>query len=176
MENKRTPSTLRQPAESGMSLLETMISLTILLVALIGIMGLASLSMTTTENQGHLMARCTEYAQDKLEQLNSLAYGDSVTDTTVFPAVNSGGTGLTIGGSADPTAPTTGYVDYLDVNGNLSTSTGSWYYVRTWKVEAPAGTTNMKQITVATMVRPGATQARGPAIQSTVIALKTSPF
>ena len=159
-----------------MSLLETMIALTILLIALIGIMGLASLSMTSTENQGHLMARCTEYAQDKLEQLNALAYGDSVTDTTVFPAVNSGGTGLTIGGSADPTSPATGYVDYLDVNGNLSSSTAQWYYVRTWKIEAPAGTTNMKQITVAAMVRPGAAQARGPSIQSTVIALKTSPF
>jgi hypothetical protein len=176
MKNEQNHSTFRPTPESGMSLLETMISLAILLVALIGIMGLASLSMTTTENQGHLMARCTEYAQDKLEQLNSLAYGDSVTDTTVFPAVNSGGTGLTIGGSSDPTSPSTGYVDYLDVNGNLTTSSTTWYYIRVWKVEAPTGTTNLKQITVTTKVRPGATTARGPAIQSTVIALKTSPF
>ena len=159
-----------------MSLLETMISLAILLVALIGIMGLASLSMTTTENEGHLMARRTEYAQDKLEQLNSLAFGDAQTDTTVFPAVSSGGTGLAIGGSSDPTSTVTGYVDYLDVNGNLTTSTTQWYYIRTWKIETPPGTTNLKQITVTAMVRPGAANARGPAIQSTVIALKTSPF
>src|SRR4051812_13776790 len=97
----------RRTSQSGLGMLEMMISLTILLVALIGIMSLVSLAMTTTEDQGHLMARCTEYAQDKLEQLNSLAYGDSQTDTTVFPALNSGGTGLAIGGSADPSSPTT---------------------------------------------------------------------
>ena len=112
-------------SQSGMGLLETMIALAILLVAMIGIMGMVSLSITTTENQGHLMARCTEYAQDKLEQLNSLSYADTQTDTTVFPAVSSGGTGLTIGGSSNPTAPSTNYVDYLDANGNLTT-TSQW--------------------------------------------------
>ncbi len=162
-------------SQSGLGMLEMMIALTILLVALLGIMSLVSLAMTTTEDQGHLMARCTEYAQDKLEQLNSLAYGDSQTDTTVFPALNSGGTGLTIGGSSDPSSPTTSYVDYLDINGNLTGSTTTWYYVRVWKVEAPAGTTNLKQISVTAKVGPRATSA-GPALQSTVVALKTSPF
>ena len=33
--------------------------------------------MMTTENQGHLAARTTEYAQDKMEQLLVLAYGDT---------------------------------------------------------------------------------------------------
>ena len=38
-----------------------------------------------------IRARTAEYAQDKLEQLISLAYNNTVTDTTVFPAVNSNG-------------------------------------------------------------------------------------
>lgn len=162
--------------DSGMTLLETMISLSILMIAIIGIMSMASLSMTTTEDQGHLTARCTEYAQDKLEQLNSLAYGDAQTDTTVFPAVSSGGTGLAIGGSSDPTSPTTGYVDYLDINGNLTTSTNQWFYIRVWQIAAPAGTSNLKQLTITAEVRPGGLTAGGPALKSTVVSWKTSPF
>jgi len=161
-------------SQSGISLLEVMIALSILLVVFLGMMGMIPVAMTTTENQGHLMARCTEYAQDKMEQLISLAYGDSVSDTTVFPAGSSGGTGLSIGGSSDPNSPTTGYVDYLDINGNLTTSTSNWYYIRVWKVEAPAGTTNLKQMTVTAKAASGA--GNGPALQSTVVSLKTSPF
>jgi hypothetical protein len=175
MKKQLAHKTFKAESQAGITVLETMIALTILLVALVGIMGLVSLSMTTTEDQGHLMARCTEYAQDKMEQLNSLSYGDSITDTTVFPAASSGGTGLTIGGSSDPTNPTASYVDYLNVNGDLTTSQSQWYYIRVWKVEAPAGTTNLKQITVTAMVSPRA-GAKGQALQSTVVSLKSSPF
>ena len=153
-----------------------MIALAILLVASIGILVLATMAMTTTEDQGHLLARTTEYAQDKLEQLNSLAYGDSVTDTTVFPAVNSGGTGLTVGGSSDPTSPVTGYVDYLDASGNLTTSSTQWYYIRVWQIDAPSGTSNLKRITVTAKVAHGVGNPGGAIPQSTVASLKTSPF
>ena len=59
-----------------------------------------------------------------MEQLIGLSFGDANTDTTLFPAViNTSGTGLCGQGpfpcgSSDPAAPVTGYVDYLDVNGN----------------------------------------------------------
>src|SRR5229473_1781073 len=152
MEKKSPRTSFNRQSQSGMSLLETMIAVAVLLIVTAGIMSMALVATSTTENQGHLAARATEYAQDKMEQLISLAYGDgdatSGSDTTVFPATNSGGTGLAIGGSSDPNAPAAGYVDYLDKSGNpLSIAGGAapatWYYIRVWQISAPAGTTNL---------------------------------
>src|SRR5437016_7186614 len=85
----------RKKSQAGISLIETMIALGLLLIAAAGIMTMATVAMTTTENQGHLAARTAEYAQDKMEQLLALQYPDGKTDTTVFPSVVTGaGTGL----------------------------------------------------------------------------------
>ena len=96
-----------------------------ILVAVIGLLSMSALATMYTENHGHLEARTTEYAQDKMEQLCALSYGDAVTDTRSFPALNSGGSGLAVGGSSDPSAPVALYVDYLDQNGNLCGTTGA---------------------------------------------------
>lgn len=173
----------RRTTQSGMSLLETIIALTILVLVAVGIMSMVAIALETTENQGHLQSRVAEYAQDKMEQLISLAYGDSTTDTTTFPATSTGGSGLTVGGSSDPSAPVTtpgtGYVDYLDASGNLTTSTGSWYYIRVWQIDQPAGTTLLKRITVTAQVR-GSVGGSGTGVgalpKATVVSLKTSPF
>src|SRR5713226_1237565 len=104
MEKKSPRRSFNRQSQSGMSLLETMIAVAVLLIVTAGIMSMAMVATSTTENQGHLAARATEYAQDKMEQLISLAYGDgdppapSGSDTTVFPSTNTGGTGLAIGG------------------------------------------------------------------------------
>jgi prepilin-type N-terminal cleavage/methylation domain-containing protein len=167
-----------QSSQAGMSLLEVTIALAILLIASVGIITMASVAMSTTENQGHLAARTVEYAQDKMEQLLSLAYLDSLTDTTVFPSTASGGTGLAIGGSSDPnspvTTPGTGYVDYLDISGQPTTSTGNWYYIRVWQISSPS--TNMKQITVTAKVRRQVGAPAGALPQSTLTSLKSNPF
>src|SRR4051812_35144801 len=93
-------SRIRKP-QSGMTLVETMIALAILLVVAAGVMVLAAVAVSTTETQGHLAARTAEYAQDKMEQLMALKFCDGGTDglsgtnTTVFPAVTvPAGTGL----------------------------------------------------------------------------------
>src|ERR1043166_4676119 len=97
--------------EAGISLIETMIALAILMIVSLGILSMAMISMTTTENQGHLAARTTEYAQDKMEQLLGLQFTDGQggaglgTDTTSIDTVNNtytlgtGGNGLLAGGS-----------------------------------------------------------------------------
>jgi hypothetical protein len=163
-------------ADEGSMLIETTIAAGILLVAVAGVMSIGAVAMTTTENQGHLAARTTEYAQDKMEQLLALTYGDTFSDTRLFPAADSGGTGLAIGGSSNTAAPADGYVDYLDVNGNLLASGGgapaNWYYIRVWQVTSPSA--NLKQITVTATVRWGFARALAPT--STVAALKTYPF
>jgi hypothetical protein len=160
------------------------------------VMAVAIIAVETTENQGHLQSRAAEYAQDKMEQLISLGYGDgdppatSGTDTTVFPSCSpqtspscTTGTGLAVGGSSDPTAavstPGNGYVDYLDSAGNPTTSAGSWYYIRVWQIDQPAGTTNLKRITVTAQVRTtvgGVRSGAGALPTATVVSLKTSPF
>ena len=171
--------------EQGTSLIEVMVASALLMTLMAGLMGMASLAISTTENQGHLAARTTEYAQDKMEQLLALSYGDTSSDTRSFPAVATGGTGLTVGGSYNVDAPTALYVDYLDDNGNLCGTTGAacaapsgttapnkWFYKRAWKIEQES--TNLKRITVA------AATARGfggtTRATSYLTVLKTNPF
>jgi prepilin-type N-terminal cleavage/methylation domain-containing protein len=164
--------------DKGFSLLETMVALSIVLVVAAGVLPLGALAFSTSENQGHLSSRAAEYAQDKLEQLLALSYGDSTSDTRVFPAADNGGTGLTIGGSSNPAAFVPKYVDYLDLDGTLLPSpTGAppagWYYQRVWQITSPRP--NLKQVTVtATVQRAQGAWALRP--RSTVTALKTSPF
>ena len=106
-----------------MTLIETMIALAILFIITVGLMAKAVTAVMTTENQGHLAARTAEYAQDKMEQLLSLAYTDGdlkpppdASDTAsaaCFQKIcDTGGTGLAAGGSLDFLDPADGYVDY----------------------------------------------------------------
>ncbi len=168
--------------EGGFTLIETMVALGLLLVVATGVLPLGMIAMNATENQGHLLARTVEYAQDKLEQLMVLSFGDSTTDTRVFPATDAGGSGLTIGGSADPDAPVALYVDYLDAAGTLVPSVGAaapegWSYKRAWSVTLPQpANLNLKQITVTVVVRSAAAAGSGGPPRATVAVLKTAPF
>ena len=176
--------------DEGFSLLETVFALGILAIVAMGILPLGLLAVSTTENQGHLMARTTEYAQDKLEQLMALSFGDSTSDTRVFPATTAGGTGLAPGGSANTAAPAANYADYLDINGNVLAAGGgapaNWYYTRVWQIEEvdPGNTTCplvapakcLKRITVSATVRVTGNGVVGLVPRSTVSALKTYPF
>jgi len=173
-------------SQAGMSLIELMIALAILLVVSVGILSMAMISITTTENQGHLAARTAEYAQDKMEQLLSLAFSDcngttTCTDTTTIDTttnsytLGAGGTGLSAGGSV--TTATNGYVDYLDANGNPlgggATAPSNWSYQRMWLITDVS--TTLKQITVKVSSRTG---VGGPNVSpnSTVTSLKSNPF
>jgi len=161
-------------SQTGMSLVETMIALGLLLVVAAGVLSLGGIALATTENQGHLAARTAEYAQDKMEQLLALRYLDNSTDTTVFPAVVGPGLGLTPGGSLNPNAPVAGYADYLDTFGNVVGAGANWEYIRVWLV-AENATQTLKTVSVLSRVRAGVGQ---PQLlpQSTVVALKSSPF
>ena len=185
---KRTP-------QAGSILIETMIAIVVMIICAAGVMALAAIALTTSENQGHLIARTAEYSQDKMEQLMALAYCDATTDTTQFPSQPSGGSGLAgcpvplaspatgtgTGGGSDASHPVAGYVDYLDSAGKLVTGVGGaapakWFYIRVWQISAgPGGVTQMKKITVTTRVADGVGSG-GTAPQSIVAALKTYPF
>lgn len=169
--------TIRRAAapDEGSTLIETIGALSLLLIAAAGLLSMDSIATKVTENYGHLSSRTTEYGQDKMEQLLVLSWGDEVTNTAVFPATPSGGTGLKIGGSSDPATPATGYVDYLDQNGQWLSGTGepaNWYYKRVWQVTSPSA--NLKQVTVTVSVK--SAFAGGQPAQSTLTALKSFPF
>jgi hypothetical protein len=163
-------------SERGTTLVETAIATAILLVVITGLLTMAALATVYTENHGHLEARTTEYAQDKMEQLQALAYTDAVTNTVVFPAAPSGGTGLAVGGGTNTAAPVNGYVDWLAYDGTLigggTTAPVSWFYQRVWQVTSYSS--GMKQMTVVATVRSSVGRALIP--KSTVAALKASQF
>ncbi len=164
--------------EDGFGLIETLVASLMLVVMLAGLLSVGSYALATTENRGHLSTRTTEYAQDKMEQLLSLAYGDEQSDTTQFPSANTGGTGLAIGGSADPAAPVVGYADYLNQSGTLLCPCASanppdgWFYRRVWAVTSVSATLKEVAVTVETASAFG----KGLLPRSTVVALKSSPF
>jgi hypothetical protein len=182
----------RLQGEQGTTIIEVVIATAILATLMAGLMSLAAMAISTTENQGHLGARTTEYAQDKMEQLLALTYGDTTSDTRTFPAANGGGSGLAPGGSSSPATPVALYVDYLDDNGNLCGTAGAacaapsgttppngWFYQRVWQVddntthptELPA---NLKRITVASTIKRGFGGAMKA--QSTLTVLKARGF
>jgi prepilin-type N-terminal cleavage/methylation domain-containing protein len=179
-------------SDRGFSLVETIVGMSVLLVVTVGVLPLSILTLRISENQGHLAARCSEYAQDKLEQLMVLSFGDTITDTRTFPANAVGGSGLSPGGSIDPDAPVATYVDYLNIDGVLLESPDGappdgWFYQRLWRVQevGPADVGNcplpvsatqicLKRVTVTATVQQGAAGASRPSV--TVAALKTYPF
>jgi hypothetical protein len=181
----------RLRGEQGTTIVEVVIASAILVTLMAGLMSLAGLAISTTENQGHLGARTTEYAQDKMEQLLALTYGDTTSDTRTFPAANSGGSGLAPGGSAVSSTPVALYVDYLDESGNLCGTTGAacaapsgttpptgWFYQRLWRIDSSTTDVslpvNLKRITVTATIARGFGGAMKAS--STLTVLKSNPF
>jgi Flp pilus assembly protein TadG len=174
--------------EQGTTLIETAIASGILLVTLAGLMSMGTIATMHTENQGHLAPRTAEYAQDKMEQLLALSYGDAVSDTVTFPAAGSGGSGLAVGGGTATATPVNLYVDWLAQDGSLllggATPPATWFYERVWQVTCVSATCTpdpatgadrgIKRIDVTVTVRTGVGNFM-PAV-STVTALKAAGF
>ncbi len=180
--------------ERGLTLIETMVGVAMLLIVAAGILPLFALGFQATEQQGDISTRTTEYAQDKMEQLLSLSnvnvasdgFNDGTTDTTVYPANPNGctGTGSNICGlggtmapnstvgSIPPSAPVAKFVDYVDAEGNLLTSSTGAAYVRQWSITTDS-TDTLKTITV---VATSLTTSRGAGIapSTTLVSIKSA--
>lgn len=172
-----TTTTSRSLAdERGLSILETVFATSLILVVALGVLPLGVLAVNTTENQGHLMARTAEYAQDKMEQLLALAFDNATADTGQVITQSSGGSGLTPGGGIDVDHPVNLYVDYLDVDGKVVTgaeAARNWYYKRVWQVTSVS--TTLKRVTVVATTR-NSLGGIGRIPRATMTSLKTFPF
>jgi hypothetical protein len=166
-------------SERGVSLIETLMAGAILLTVVIGVLPAFILGTQTTEQQGDIATRTTEYAQDKMESLIKLDFSDAATDTTVFPPNVAGGSGLggsmlanSSVGAVSPAAAIASYVDYLDSNGNLLTSSTGAYYTRQWSISTDS-TATLKTITVIvnSVQAPG---VKGLAPSASLVCIKSS--
>lgn len=137
----------RQPTDSGFSLLEILMAMSVLMIVSAGLAAL-----TTTATRATMAARTETtavlVAVSRLEQLRALAWGygsayapapreDDDTDLS-GPEPSSGGVGLRVAPASALDADMPGYVDYLDGSGRWIGTDGSAAqtarFVRRWSV------------------------------------------
>jgi len=168
---KRRPIKRGKKSQQGFTLIETLVAMGILVTVVVGILGLFCVALTQNSVQGDHGTRTTEYAQDKMEQLMALGLSDTTSDVTQYPTClaqlqTCSGSGLTAGGSITPASPSTGYVDYIDVNGTPGTSASNAVYIREWLI-VNDGNSPTQIKTVSVMVKKITEQ--GPMIPTTTL-------
>jgi len=145
--------------EHGLTLIETMIAMLILMVALVSLAQVFGVAMVLNKNHGRDASKTTTFAHDKMEELTRLTFTrvPATKDTTsnltvnpvngVYPAT---GVGLTTGGSIPPVAAAAGYTDTLDINGARTTVAADIAFRRQWQIEEPVvGNVNLLRISVS---------------------------
>jgi Tfp pilus assembly protein PilV len=132
--------------ERGMTLVETMIALLVLLVGMMTMAQVLAFSVVASKTLGRDSTKATAFARDKMEELESLSFTDVHTNVTVSSPYPTNGVGLTAGGSIPPASPAAEYCDYLDSAGVRTTSAAA-LYTRQWQILVVG--TNVKKIIVA---------------------------
>ncbi len=154
--------------DSGMTLIETLIALAVLLFGLLALAQVLVYSVVASKAYGRDMTKTAASAHDKMEELTSLSYTDTTTNVTVNAPYPANGVGLTAGGSIPPNDPVGGYSDYLDKAGARTTA-GDAAYTRQWKIIND--TAKVKRIIVS--VTSKKSFKFGTAPTTTVVTLKT---
>ena len=155
--------------ESGITLVESLIAILILLVGLLTMAQVLVFSVVASKTHGRDAGKATAAAQEKMEELVGLRFSDTATDVTVSPAASAGGTGLTAGGSLYPSDPVQGYSDHLTVAGGRTTADDA-AYTRQWQISDNSATLK----TIAVSVRSMKSMQSGTA-PSTVLITQKAP-
>jgi Tfp pilus assembly protein PilV len=125
--------------ESGISLVESLIAILILLVGLLAMAQALTFSVLASKTHGRDATKATTAANDKMQELTSLEFEDTTTDVTVGSPYPATGNGLSAGGSIPPADPVAGYADYLDSSGARTTADNA-LFTRQWQIiDDPAG-------------------------------------
>ncbi len=135
-----------QSDDSGMTLIETMIAMVILLFGLLSMAQILAFSVVASKTYGRDSTKATAAAHDKMEELTSLSFSDTTTNVTVASPYPANGVGLTAGGAIPPNDPAGGYSDYLNLTGARTTAEDA-AYTRQWQIINDTAT--VKRIIVA---------------------------
>lgn len=139
-----------QADDSGMTLVETMIAMLILLIGLLSLAEIMAYSIVASKTYGRDSTKATAAAHDKMEELTSLSFTDTNTNVTVAAPFPANGVGLTAGGSVPPNAAVGGYSDYLDFTGTRTTADAA-AYTRQWQIINDSATVKRIIVTVTSM-------------------------
>jgi Tfp pilus assembly protein PilV len=153
--------------ESGMTLVETMIAVMVLLVGMLAMAQLLAYCVVASKTTGRDTGKAAALAQDKMEELTGLHFSDTTTNVTVAPPFTADGVGLTPGGSIPPTNPVANYADYVDLAGTRTTA-GSAAYTRQWQIINDSAT--LKRIIVSVTSRKSFRYGTTPS--ATIVTLK----
>ena len=157
--------------ETGSTLVEVLIAMVILMTGMLSMAKLMT-TATVTNTGARTETLASVFAEQKIEQLRSLAYGfdmsglpvtDIDTDTSVSPEAP-GGTGLSPSPGNSLQQNTPGFVDHIDAHGQIvgngAQAPGTAMYTRRWSVE-PLPTNPNNTIIIQVLVTPN--RARGDA-------------
>ncbi len=146
----------------GVSLVETMIAVLVAFIVMSSVGAVVFSSMVANKNQGTEVTRMTALAQEKMEQLVRLSFGDTSTNTTLVSDTG-WAIGLTPNTSTNldqlaacPASGTAnvGYVDFLDNDAQplagacADAFVSGFGYQRRWKVTNVPSVAGLKQVTV----------------------------
>ena len=167
----------RRSGEAGSTLVEVLVS-TLIMAAGVLTMSQLFLISTVSNTSARNNTFSTVLAEQKLEQLRSLAWGfdpqglpvsDFATDTSVNPESPAGGRGLQPSPASALQQNTSGYVDHVDATGqivgNAAQPPATAVYTRRWSVE-PLPTNPNNTLIIQVLVTPN--RVRGQADQGTV--------
>ena len=131
--------------ESGMTLIESMIAMVIMLAGLMVMAQVLAFSVIVGKTYGRDAGQNTAAARDKMEELMGLQFADTTTNVMI-DAHTSDGTGLLAGGSIYPSGAVAGYSDRIDFQGNR-TDSGTAEFIRQWRIVDDSAT--LKTISVS---------------------------
>jgi len=154
--------------ESGMTLIESMIAMVIMLAGLLILAQVLAFSVIASKTYGRDAGQTTAAARDKMEELMSLRFADTTTNVTTN-AHTSDGKGLLAGGSIYPAGAVDGYTDHIDFNGTR-TAAGASEFVRQWMIADDSA--SLKTISVSVRRVKGFNYGVAP---STVIVTHKAP-
>ena len=124
-------------SQSGTTLVETMIAMFICMVVVFSLAGLVAMATRQSKDMGTTAAQAAALAAQQMDIFMALRFAD---------------TQLAAGGSL--TTNTTGYVDYLKVDGTSTTSTAAdLFFTRRWQVSTTGRPAGLKLIRVRVLGR-----------------------